>query len=103
MHFVSILLAGYDPKIIEQFEIQQPTCLPLSYVLRFFANSNTNEEKDTSEAVEKDANGSKLMQTLLSPKAVQQKINPKIDLTSELMVLYSLFSYCTVSFISSFR
>ncbi|XP_065211019.1 juxtaposed with another zinc finger protein 1 [Planococcus citri] len=49
---------NYDPKIIEQFETQQPTCLPLSYVLKFFADQNTEENSE-----------SKLKQTLLSPKS----------------------------------
>lgn len=57
----------YDPKIIEQFETQQPTCLPMSYVLKFFSDLPV-EEKSSSGP-------SKLKQTLLSPKPVQQMIS----------------------------
>lgn len=56
--FISLL--DYDPKIIEQFETQQPTCLPLSYVLKFFADQPAEENSEM--------NSSKLKQTLLSPK-----------------------------------
>lgn len=59
--------ADYDPKIIEQFETQQPTCLPLSYVLKFFADQTTEESNDS--------NTSKLKQTLLSPKSTHSNGN----------------------------
>lgn len=62
-------IADYDPKIIEQFETQQPTCLPLSYVLKFFSDlPPSNEEKSNLE-------NSKLKQTLLSWKPGAQQIN----------------------------
>lgn len=35
MIFVFVVVADYDPQTIEQKEQSQPTCLPLSYVLRF--------------------------------------------------------------------
>ena len=33
----------YDPKVVEQKELQQPTCLPLSYVLRFITDASRKE------------------------------------------------------------
>ncbi|XP_069702503.1 location of vulva defective 1 [Periplaneta americana] len=36
----------YDPRVIEQKELQQPACLPLSYVLRFFTDAARKEGHD---------------------------------------------------------
>ncbi|PSN30636.1 hypothetical protein C0J52_16863 [Blattella germanica] len=36
----------YDPRVIEQKELQQPACLPLSYVLRFFTDAARKEGYD---------------------------------------------------------
>lgn len=33
----------YDPQVIEEKEQQQPSCLPLSYVLRFFTDAARKE------------------------------------------------------------
>lgn len=35
----------YDPAVIEQKEQQQPPCLPLSYVLKFYSNSARRESQ----------------------------------------------------------
>jgi hypothetical protein len=40
------LLLDYDPRVIEQKELQQPACLPLSYVLRFFSDAARKEGHD---------------------------------------------------------
>jgi hypothetical protein len=40
------LLSDYDPRVIEQKELQQPACLPLSYVLRFFSDATRKEGLD---------------------------------------------------------
>lgn len=40
------LLLDYDPRVIEQKELQQPACLPLSYVLRFFTDAARKEGHD---------------------------------------------------------
>lgn len=40
------LLSDYDPRVIEQKELQQPACLPLSYVLRFFGDATRKEGLD---------------------------------------------------------
>lgn len=37
-------ILDYDPKVIEEKEQSQPTCLPLSYVLRFVSENS----RDTS-------------------------------------------------------
>jgi hypothetical protein len=33
----------YDPQVVEEKEQEQPTCLPLSYVLRFFTDAARKE------------------------------------------------------------
>ncbi|KAF4527141.1 hypothetical protein B566_EDAN007223 [Ephemera danica] len=33
----------YDPRVVEQKELQQPACLPLSYVLRFYTEATQKE------------------------------------------------------------
>ncbi|CAG5079223.1 Similar to Jazf1: Juxtaposed with another zinc finger protein 1 (Mus musculus) [Cotesia congregata] len=35
----------YDPLVVEQFEQQQPQCIPLSYALRFLTDSTREKEK----------------------------------------------------------
>lgn len=42
----SAFLSDYDPRVIEQKELQQPACLPLSYVLRFFSDATRKEGLD---------------------------------------------------------
>lgn len=37
--FLFNIFIDYDPKVIEQKEQSRPTCLPLSYVLRFVSES----------------------------------------------------------------
>lgn len=37
------LRIDYDPKVVEQKELQQPACLPLSYVLRFITDATRKE------------------------------------------------------------
>lgn len=37
------MLSDYDPAVIEEKEQQQPECLPLSYVLKFFSNSTRRD------------------------------------------------------------
>lgn len=34
--FIIFLFKDFDPRVVEQTEQQQPSCIPLSYVLRFF-------------------------------------------------------------------
>lgn len=43
--FVSFLflILDYDPQVIEQKEQSRPTCLPLSYVLRFITDAARRE------------------------------------------------------------
>lgn len=41
--FVLCLSADYDPQVIEQKEQSQPSCLPLSYVLRFITDAARKE------------------------------------------------------------
>nr|CAD7262015.1 unnamed protein product [Timema shepardi] len=36
-----------DPRVIEQKELQQPSCLPLSYILRFFTDAARKEWSET--------------------------------------------------------
>lgn len=36
-------LSDYDPKVVEAKELQQPACLPLSYVLRFITDATRKE------------------------------------------------------------
>lgn len=37
------MILDYDPRVIEQKEQQQPTCLPLSYILRFYSDTARKE------------------------------------------------------------
>lgn len=37
------LILDYDPAVVEKKEQQQPDCLPLSYVLKFFTNSSRRD------------------------------------------------------------
>lgn len=43
--FIVVLFfhADYDPKVVEAKELQQPACLPLSYVLRFITDATRKE------------------------------------------------------------
>lgn len=48
MHMINLLFfsadyVDYDPQVIEQKEKSQPTCLPLSYVLRFITDAARKE------------------------------------------------------------
>lgn len=38
------LLSDYDPIVIQQKEAQQPSCLPLSYVLRFISDTSKKDQ-----------------------------------------------------------
>lgn len=35
--------SDYDPQVVEQTELQQPTCIPLSYALRFLTDAARKE------------------------------------------------------------
>ena len=37
------MILDYDPQVIEEKEQEQPSCLPLSYVLRFFTDAARKE------------------------------------------------------------
>lgn len=42
MHPITLIkpiFSDYDPRVVEQKELQQPACLPLSYVLRFYTEA----------------------------------------------------------------
>lgn len=41
--FLLFIFADYDPLIVEQKEQSQPSCIPLSYVLRFFTDAARRE------------------------------------------------------------
>lgn len=43
--FVSLFI-DYDPAVIEQKEQSNPTCLPLSYVLRFITDAARKENQN---------------------------------------------------------
>lgn len=47
--------ADYDPQVIEQKEQSQPSCLPLSYVLRFITDDARKEGTFTPTPATNDA------------------------------------------------
>lgn len=47
----SFFFIDYDPRTVEQKELQQPSCLPLSYVLRFFTDTARKESLDTKRKI----------------------------------------------------
>ncbi|XP_014245310.1 juxtaposed with another zinc finger protein 1 isoform X1 [Cimex lectularius] len=75
----------YDPHIIEEKEQQQPSCLPLSYILRFFPDSAKKEVSDMKPkmktTVEKSAHPQPAIPT--NPTESPQKKGPSLVPGSE--------------------
>ncbi|XP_075231305.1 juxtaposed with another zinc finger protein 1 [Lycorma delicatula] len=58
----------YDPHVIEQKEQQQPPCLPLSYVLRFFTEATRKDVVDVKPKVK--------LTPVYRPSSITQTVTP---------------------------